>query len=67
MLFVLDAIIVGLLLVCDVSSCIVRCCCSVVSIDVALSLLVLFVLLVDVDLLMRSCCYFVFVVCVVLV
>ena len=67
MLVVLDAIIDLLLLVCGVSSCIVRCCCSVVIIDVVLLLLVLSVLLVDVDVLMHYLCYIVFVVCIVLV
>ena len=62
MLVVLDAIIVVLLLVCGVYSCIVRCCCSVVITDVVLWLLVLSVLLVDVDWLMRSCCYICFIV-----
>ena len=65
MLVVLDAIIDLLLLVCGVSSCIVRCCRRVVRIDVVLLLLVLSVLFVDVDLLMRSCCYIVFIVCCV--
>ena len=56
MLGVLDVAVVVLMLVCGVSYCIVRCCCSVVILDVVILFLMSSMLLVDVELLMRSCC-----------